>query len=148
MSITTKEQLEMLNQKIKELAGVYKGAVDYSNISENEFWIWYALIIMGGDYSQQEICSTWSLSKQTVNTIIMNFVRNGFVKLDVVPGTRNKKIVRLTEEGRAYGEKIVTSVATAEQRAFERLSLSDRMAFMGALTKYMEYLREELDETK
>ena len=39
MNHTTKEQLEMINQQMKELAGIYRTAVSNLGISENEFWI-------------------------------------------------------------------------------------------------------------
>lgn len=46
MNKNEKEQLEVINQQIKELAGIYRRVVSRSGISENEYWIWYALIIM------------------------------------------------------------------------------------------------------
>ena len=110
MKCNAREQLEMINQQMKELVGIYRGIVSRSGISENEYWIWYALIIMDGEYSQQDICNSWSLSKQTVNTIVMNMAKKGLVSLEVVPGTRNRKIIRLTQAGKEYGENIVKPV--------------------------------------
>lgn len=148
MGDDTKGQLETINQQIKEMVGVYRGVVGRSGISENEFWIWYALIIMEGDYSQQDICSSWSLSKQTVNTIVTHMVRKGLAYLEVVPGTRNRKIIRLTEDGRAYGEDLVREVFEAEGRAFQRLSEAERIACTTALGRYIDLLKEEIYGTK
>ncbi len=148
MGDDTKGQLETINQQIKEMVGVYRGVVGRSGISENEFWIWYALIIMEGDYSQQDICSSWSLSKQTVNTIVTHMVRKGLAYLEVVPGTRNRKIIRLTEDGRAYGEDLVREVFEAEGRAFQRLSEAERIACTAALGRYIDLLKEEIYGTK
>lgn len=145
MNNTVKEQLEIINQQLKELAGIYQSAVGVLDISVNEFWIWYSLVIMGGEYSQQDICSAWSLSKQTVNTIIMNMTKKGYVSLEVVPGTRNRKIIRLTEEGKKYGESIVMPVSRAEERAFEKLSDEDKIAFSAILGRYIEALKGEVD---
>jgi len=147
MGIHTKEQLELVNQQLKEMAGIYRKAISRREIFENEFWIWYTLVMIDGEHSQQEICKMWSLSKQTVNTIIMHMVQNGFATLEVVPGTRNKKIILLTEKGITYGNEIVMPIASAEQKAFERLDESDRAAFIGVLKKYNELLRDEIDET-
>lgn len=144
----TKEQLEVINQQIKEIAGVYRGIVSRSGISENEFWIWYTLIIMGGEYSQQDICSSWSLSKQTVNTIVTHMVQKGLALLEVVPGTRNRKIIRLTEAGKNYGESIVRPVSEAENRAFERLPVADRIACTVAFGRYIDILKEEIYGTE
>lgn len=144
----TKEQLEVINKQIKELVGIYRDAVSRLGISENEFWIWYTLIIMEGEYSQQDICSSWSLSKQTVNTIITHMVRKGLAFLEVVPGTRNRKIIRLTETGEKYGESIVRPVFEAENRAFDRLPVEDRIACTAALGRYINILKEEIYGTE
>lgn len=39
MDYNPKKQLEIINQQIKELAGIYQEAISCSNISVNEFWI-------------------------------------------------------------------------------------------------------------
>lgn len=103
---------------------------------------------MDGDYSQQNICSMWSVSKQTVNTIIANMVQKGFVVLDVVPGTRNRKIIRLTDAGRTYGEARILSISLAEQRAFDRLPAEDRLACTAAFSRYITILKEEINGTQ
>lgn len=148
MEHNAKEQLEAINQQIKELVGVYRGIVSRSGISENEFWIWYSLIIMEGEYSQRDICNSWSLSKQTVNTIVTHMVERGMAFLEVVPGTRNRKIIRLTEVGKKYGESIVRPVSEAENRAFSRLPEADRLACIVAVRKYISILKEEIYGTE
>ena len=144
MSGEFKEYLELINQQIKELVGIYRGAVSRSGISENEFWVWYSLVAGDDEYSQQDICSTWSLSKQTVNTIVMHMAQKGFVTLEVVPGTRNRKNIRLTQAGREYGESIVTPISQAEQKAFEKLPLENWVACTHAFSQYIDALKEEI----
>ena len=143
---TTIKELEMINQQLKELAGIYRTAISRSGISENEFWIWYSLVVMDGEFSQQDICATWTFSKQTVNTIINHMVQKDFAQLEVVPGTRNKKLIHLTEEGLKYGESIVLPIVTAEQKAFGNLSEADRTAFARSLGNYIALIRGELNE--
>lgn len=144
MENKAREHLEIINQQIKELVGVYRSIVSRSGISENEFWIWYTLIVMEGEYSQQDICSTWSLSKQTVNTIITHMVQKEYAVLEVIPGTRNKKNIRLTVTGKKYGESIVKPVWEAENRAFERFPAEDMIACSTALERYINILKEEI----
>ena len=144
MNYTTKEQLEIINQQIKELAGIYKTAVSNLGISENEFWIWYALINMEDKLSQQDICDMWSFSKQTVNTIISHMVKNNYATLEVVPGTRNRKNICLTEEGRKFGESIIVPISNAEVQALERIPLQERIAYLAVLEKYVKLLKKEI----
>ena len=144
MKDDSKKQLEAINQQIKDVVGLYRNAVSRLGMSENELWIWYSLIIMDGEYSQQDICGMWSLSKQTVNTIISNMVRKGFASLEVIPGTRNRKEIRLSKAGKDYGESIVRPLFEVEQRAIEKLSVEERMACTAAFSKYIGFLREEM----
>ncbi|MFR5632721.1 MAG: MarR family winged helix-turn-helix transcriptional regulator [Monoglobales bacterium] len=146
MNRNMKEQLEMIIQQLKELDGVYRRAVSHTGISENEFWIWYTLIALEGEYSQQDICTLWSLSKQTVNTIVSNMVQKNFATLEVVPGTRNRKKIHLTESGKEYGEKMIMPVYDAERRAIVRLSPEELDACIVSLGKFISILKEEIDD--
>ncbi len=145
MNFTTKEQLEMVIQQFKELTAVYRNAISYTGISENEFWIWYTLIFSDAEYSQQDICSIWSLPKQTVNNIITHMVKKELAILEVIPGTRNQKIIRLTEQGRQYGTGIVTPVCNAEERAANRLDQEEFAVCINVIGKFIKLLKEEIN---
>lgn len=146
MKEQTKQQLENLNQQIKELSGIYHQAAVRLGISDNEFWVWYTLFVMGEKYSQQDICEIWSLPKQTVNSIVMNMVKKELIKLEVVPGTRNRKLLILTDNGKSYGEAVVRPIFEAEYRTIARLTEEERQLCISLLGKYIRYLREELYE--
>lgn len=145
MEQSMKVQLEIINQQIKELISVYRVAVSRSGMSDNEFWIWYALVNMGGEFTQQDICGLWSLSKQTVNTIITHMAHKGYVTLEAIPGTRNRKRIGLTEAGRAYGEKIVMPVSMGEQRTLNRIPKEDLELCNAVLGNYIRILKEEIN---
>lgn len=144
MNEQVKGQLEILNQQVKELISVYRETASKYDISENEFWLWYALLALDGEYSQQDICSMWSLPKQTVNSIVMNLVKKKQVSLEVIPGTRNRKVIRPTEEGMKYGKSIIASVYAAETCALEQFSESERKICVDLLTRYIEALKSEI----
>lgn len=148
MKEQTKQQLENLNQQIKELSGIYHQAAVRLGISDNEFWVWYTVFVMGEEYSQQDICEIWSLPKQTVNSVVMNMVKRELIKLEVVPGTRNRKLLRLTDKGKSYGEAVVRPIFEAEYRTIARLTEEERQLCISLLNKYIRYLREELHESE
>ncbi len=145
MNVKTSEHIETLIRQVKELNSVYREVLNKTGISENEFCVWYGLLLAEEEYSQQDLCELWSMAKQTVNTIIANSVKRGFMVLETVPGTRNRKIIRLTNEGRKYGESIVMPIFQAEQKAWERLSEKEQAECMAILGKYIMLLREELN---
>lgn len=146
MNESIKEQLEILNQQVKELTGIYHQVAVKSGISDNEFWLWYTLLILDEEYSQQDICDMWSLPKQTVNSVVANLNKKGYVFLEVVPNTRNRKIIRLTEAGKTFGRNIVTNIYKSEEQAIEKMSEEERQTCITLLKKYISLFREELNK--
>lgn len=148
MSYTAKEQIETIYRQINAISALYHTAISHTEITDNEFWIWYSLIVVEGDQSQQSICSAWSLSKQTVNRVVSQMVKKGYAVLEMVPGTRNRKAIRLTDTGRKYGENLILPIFTAEQRALSRLSMDEITACTKAFEKYLGILKEEIPEVE
>lgn len=138
-----KEHVSLINKQIKELIGVYRDAVKNLDISESEFWVWYTLIAMDGKYTQQDICSMWSLPKQTVNTIITHLRLKKLAYLEAIPGQRRHKIIHLTEEGKKFGEHLVHPISSAENRVFEKFPAEQLALVSDAFAQYIEVLRRE-----
>lgn len=145
MNEEIKKQLETINQQMKEITAVYHYAAIKFGISDSEFWVLYALLVLEGEYSQQDICEMWSLPKQTVNSVIRNMVKKGYVFLETIPGTRNRKIIRLTEDGKMFGENTVMCVYKAEQRTILKMSEQERQTCIQLLGKYINFLNEEIE---
>lgn len=145
MDVNIKQQLEILNRQVKELTGLYHQAAVKSGISDSEFWVWYTLFAMDEEHSQQDICDMWSLPKQTVNSVVANLVKKKFVLLEMVPGTHNRKIIRMTEAGKQYGEAVIQHILELEHRTIEKMSAQERQSCISLLGKYIRLLREEFN---
>lgn len=143
MNAGYKEHVSLINKQIKELIGIYRDAVKNLDISESEFWVWYTLIALDGDYTQQDICTMWSLPKQTVNTIITHLRLKKYAYFEAVPGRRRHKTIYLTEEGKKYGENLVRPISSAENRAFEKFSAEQLDLVSNAFAQYIEMMRQE-----
>lgn len=145
MEQSTKGQIDIINQKIKELNSIYHIAAGKSGISDGEICIWSALLNSDAEYSQQDLCDLLFLPKQTVNSIVSNLIKKGFVLLEHVPGTRNRKVIRLSEQGRAYGNERVMWIFRAEQEAMEGTDLKEVQAAIAMLERYITRLRKNLE---
>lgn len=148
MNQNARKRIGKMTYQIRRLASIYRDAVRHYGITENEFWIWYTLIAMEGEYSQQDICNTWSLSKQTVNSIIQNMVQKDFVYLESVPGTRNLKKVHLTRKGKQYGENMITPIFNAENRTVSRIAKKNWEFCTAVLNSYIRIFEEEIYGTE
>lgn len=100
-----KGQIDIINQHIKEINSLYHTAAVKSGISDGELCVWSLLLTTDKEYSQQDMCELLFLPKQTINSIISGLIKKGYLFLEHVPGTRNRKVIRLSDEGRNYGNK-------------------------------------------
>ena len=141
-----REQIDLINQKTPDLTALYRMAAYKSSISDGEVGIWSTLLNSREEYSQQDLAEMLSLPKQTVNSLITRMIRKEFVVLDHAPGTRNRKVIRLTEAGRYFGEQRVKWIFEAEQRAMEDTDPAEVMAYVSMLEKYITRFRKEIED--
>lgn len=145
MDKKTRDQIDLINQKTKELNALYRLAAYKSNISDGEVNIWSVLLNCDEEYSQQDLAELLSLPKQTVNSLVTRMIQKEFVVLEHDPGTRNRKVIRLTDAGRHFGEQHVKWIFDAEQKAMEDTDSEEVMAYISMLEKYISRFRKEID---
>lgn len=75
MDKNTRDQIDLINQKTKELNALYRLAAYKSDISDGEVNIWSVLLNCDEEYSQQDLAELLSLPKQTVNSLITRMIQ-------------------------------------------------------------------------
>ena len=146
MNDSLREHIDTINQRIKELNSLYRVAARKSDIPDGEVCIWSVLLHSKEEYSQQDLSDILSLPRQTINSLISNFVKKGFATLEHIPGTRNQKVIRLTDAGIQYGESNVKWIFEAEQRAMEESDPQEIEAMISLMEKYILRFRAEIDK--
>lgn len=97
---------------------------------------------------QSEICERLSATKQTVSAIIKKFWKMGYLSLTESETDRRNKIVRFTEAGRAYAEKIIPPAAKAEVDAMAKLSGEDIAELVRITTLFSNQMLKKFNEIK
>lgn len=103
-------------------------------------------IIMTVLFLQTELCSNWYYSKQTVNSSISAMTKKGWIMLETVPKTRNRKNIVLTEAGRIFCAKVIGETYEVEKAAFSRITEEERELFLLLFRKTNKYMREEYEK--
>ena len=145
MNKSIREKIDLINQRTQELNALYRLAAYKSNIPDGEVNIWSVLLNCDKECSQQDLAELFSLPKQTVNSLVNRMMRKGFVSLEHAPGTRNRKVIHLTEAGRAFGEQQIAWIFQAEQKAMEDTDPAEVMAYISMLEKYIARFRKEIE---
>lgn len=73
-------------------------------------------------------------------------VKKGYVELVHVSGTRNKKTIHLTDEGREYGKREVEWIFAAEREALAESDPEQIQVFIDLIEVYIENLKRTMDK--
>ena len=101
--------------------------------------------------TQTEICQRTFQSKQTVNLIIRNLLSEAYVTVEERKENKREKLVRITEAGKAYCEKVVCHITWAEDTAMAMFTQEEQKqlidlsrTFTKNLTKLINQETEEI----
>ncbi len=151
MNAQLKSQLFMLSNAKKKINSLYHEEAVRLGISETALWILYSIFGAEETFTQYDLCEAWQYPRQTVNSAITSLIKNGYVVLKVIPGTRNRKAIHLTESGLAFCEKNILPLYLAEERAYLQMSEKELDTFVALYEKQYVLLKKEFgsknDET-
>ncbi len=143
-----KKQMIEINQLSSELDGIYSDIAQSYGISDSIFWILSVLYDAEAAVSQTDLCNNWYYSKQTVNSAVASMVKKGWIELRVVPGTRNRKNIVLTEAGQNFCAKIMGETMEIEQATYSKFAEEERNIFIGMFKRLNRYMREEYEKKR
>lgn len=127
---------------IYHVDAVYEDFAKESGVtSPTLLWILYALND-GKEHTQREICVDWELPKSTVNTVMTELKKNGFVELIPIKGKRREMTILLTESGKAYAGSLLAGIYEKEAKVFKQLDADD-LQIINRLEKIVALLRKK-----
>lgn len=115
------------------------------NLSAKELFVLDLIWFAPDGCMQTEICERLSATKQTISAIIKKFLKLGYVSLTECETDRRNKIVRLTDAGVAYTEKIIPPAASAEIDAMAELSGEDIAELVRLTTMFSQHMKNKFE---
>lgn len=113
MSLERKKFWEVWGQS----NALYEDWAAWKNINSNLLMVLYELD--HGDYITQKMIADYTgIPKQTVNTVIKGLLEQEYVILTCGKNDRREKLVVLTDEGRKFGEELLTPLYDMEEKVF------------------------------
>lgn len=113
-----------------------------SEIKENEMRILYALNDMK-EHSQKEISKTWEIPRSTINTITKDLENRKIIELKKIEGERRELIVKLTDKGKEYTDRVLKDLYEIEKRVFDRISKKSDQILEDLNSLYQELENEK-----
>lgn len=111
-----REKIRRLMITINKIDEAYYKALKTLDIKDNAFVLFYA-IAEGKAYSQKKICDEWSIPRTTLNTIVQEYIKKGYIKF--IPTGHKEKEIILTDTGKKFVKEALSPVFAAEEKAIE-----------------------------
>lgn len=139
-------------QKQMELLTAYNCKINllYGEWARKQGMSYYTFIILfalweAPSCTQKQIAESWMLPKQTVNTVIKQLEKQGYVEL-TVGRNQKEKLVLLTEAGAHFVAELVSRTDGLEEGILKRFGEADCKMLIDALQRFAEIFEEELEQ--
>lgn len=135
-----------LSRQYKRGDELYHRYSVHCGLSDPAFWVLYTLYEEENVvYTQNDLVSMWSFPKQTLNYAVSGMVKNGWIRLEQLPGGRNRKAVVLTEKGKRICDEKILPLMLAEERSLLVLTPEEREMLLRLNEKQSLAFEQEID---
>lgn len=131
----------MLGESVYRIDGAYDVFSKNAGISPSMLWLISALND-GEKHTQSQICWDWNYPRTTVNTLVKELEKRGYVTLSHVTGTRRELYVELTESGKVYANQILQPVYEAEEQLFAKYFENCDPSFVVQLNRFSDAMKQ------
>ena len=137
------QQLQVLNRLYKESEHVYSSLASKLGMTDTAFWVLYAVTHAEGPMTQNDLCGGFFFPVQTIHSAIGKLHGDGLLELQVIPGTKNRKAIILTEKGKAFAAATISKADEIEKNALLCFSAEERKLYLSLFKRHIEYLKSE-----
>ena len=145
MNDSLQQQMQTLNCLCKECNHIYGRLAAKLGMTESAFWVLYAITHSEEPLTQNDLCSSFFFPVQTIHSAINGLRSKGLLELQVIPGTRNKKAILLTEAGKAFAADTISRADEIEKNALLMFTEEDRALYLALYQRYIANLKSEAE---
>lgn len=144
MKKETSRLIREYNREWQESNSIYEKWAKSKGLTFTAFLVVLSLTEEGAVCTQNSIATNWQIPKQSVNSVLSSFVKDGLVTLSECEADRRSKNIELTEKGRAVLLPITNEITDIENRAAEEMG-ADRLSLLLEYTRLLNsYIEKEI----
>lgn len=137
------EQLERYYALWKESNAIYEEWAKSHGLSSNGLLVIYSFYDNNEICTQKSISQKWYIPKQTVNTILKDFIDKGFVEIFAIPEDKRNKAIRLTPKGKLFADKIMEELRKKELYTMKKIGIDQITDMNNTLKQFIQLFKEE-----
>ena len=138
-----KQQADFFCDLNKQINSIYEEYAKSVGLSYTSLYTLH-MIALTENCTQKIIADQMFLPKQTINSIITAFHRQGLIELKEMAEDKRHKTLHLTEEGKKFAKQIFPQVEAAEQNSMAQFDEGERDAFLKLMDKYVTSFSKEM----
>ena len=126
----------------KDSTAMYEEWSKEQGLSSNGVLLLYSFHEGDGSCTQKMLSEKWCIPKQTVNTILKEFEKKGYVEMVSMPDDKRNKRICLTEEGKLYAADIVTKLHERESYVIAQMGMGNIKSMNDNTELFIRLFRE------
>lgn len=135
-------QMQTLDRLYKESDRICNDYAAHFGMNNTAFWVLYTLSRADKPVTQKDLCEEWFLPAQTINSAVSGLVKKELVRLEPIPGTKNRKSIILTEAGRELCGRTISTVDEIERAAMLGFTEEEREIYLSLFRRHLENLKK------
>lgn len=143
MDADAKKHAVRFDEITKQINSVYETYAKSVGLSCTSLYILH-LVLLKENCTQKYICEQMFLPKQTINSVVMSFHKQGLMEMFELPEDRRHKLIQLTSKGKEYAAKIIPKIEAAEIHSMEQFDIEERLQLLQLMEKYSRIFQAEL----
>lgn len=138
-----KQQADFFCDLNKQINSIYEDYAKSVGLSYTSLYTLH-MIALTENCTQKFIAEQMFLPKQTINSIIATFRKQGLVELREMVEDKRHKTLHLTADGKKFAEQIFPQVEAAEQNSMAQFDEEERTTFLKLMNKYVFSFSKEM----
>ena len=142
--IKMNNEIKRFNHLTSEINAAYHETSLKFGISDSAMQILYTLCSYGNPCPISDVCHLTGISKQTINSALRKLEQDNIIRLE--QGSGRKKLILLTEKGKALAEHTVMKIIEIENRIFDSWTKKERDIYLSLTQDYLDVFRKETEQ--
>lgn len=145
--MSLRDDIRMVNTALTGTLDIYREWAKVKGLNYNELIVLYTLDEKK-ECTPKQISEYWALPKQTVNGILREFEKKGYICVSSGIQDKRERIITYTADGEKFAASILSHLYQMEEAAMESLGAQRCQQLIECNRLYCEALRKELIESK
>lgn len=142
----SRDKIDLIYSSVNGIDRIYQKWAKSQNVGYYDMLLYYALMeIDNQGMTQVQFYKELDIPKTTVNSIVKNQLKQGYIYFEVNPKNKKEKLIYLSESGLEYAKKLILPLFEIEEHAASLIDDQEVEMFSKILSTYAQGLLEKME---